>query len=141
MKASIRAKATEMLKASRLYRTEARVAILAVLLKASRPITQEQIADELDPRHDKVTIYRTLASLLQAGLVHKALTGAKTWQFELGHRCTQHQCHPHFTCTHCGSTHCLPDLEPPLTRGPYRGFVIQRQQVLFEGLCPGCAGL
>ncbi len=139
MKAAIKARATEMLTSSRLYRTGARVAILGVLLKASRPLTQEQIADELDPRHDKVTVYRTLASLLRAGLVHKALTGAKTWQFELGHRCTEHQCHPHFTCTRCGSTHCLPDLEPPLTRGPYQGFVIQRQQVLLEGLCPRCA--
>jgi Fur family transcriptional regulator, ferric uptake regulator len=139
VKAAIQTQAEQMLKASGLYRTRARVAILAVLLKASRPLTQEQIADGLHPRHDKVTIYRTLASLLRAGLVHRALTGGKTWQFELGHRCKEHQCHPHFTCTRCGSTHCLPDLEPPLTRGPYQGFVIERQQILFEGLCPQCA--
>jgi Fur family ferric uptake transcriptional regulator len=139
VKTSLKVQAAEMLKASHLYCTTARVAILQVLLKAPQPLTQDQIASRLAVHHDKVTIYRTLASLLHAGLVHKALTGAKTWQFELGHRCTTHQCHPHFTCTRCGSTHCLTDLQPPLTQGPYRGFVIQRQQVLLEGLCPRCA--
>ena len=138
MKTTFKAQAEDMLKAADLYCTEARLAIVRTLLRTDRPLTQDQIASKLGRPHDKVTIYRTLASLLEAGLVHKALTGAKTWQFELGDRCTEHQCHPHFTCTRCGSTHCLTELHPPLTQGPYKGFVIQRQQVLLEGLCPEC---
>jgi len=139
MKAPFTAQAEAMLKGVHLYCTAARVAIVRVLLRAPRPLTQDQIAAKVGQRYDKVTIYRTLASLLEAGLVHRALTGAKTWQFELGRHCSQHQCHPHFTCTRCGSTHCLTELQPPLTQRPYKGFVIQRQQVLLEGLCPECA--
>jgi Fur family ferric uptake transcriptional regulator len=138
MKTTLKAQAEIMLKTANLYCTEARVAIIRTLLQSSRPLTQDQIASKVGQRYDKVTIYRTLASLLEAGLVHKAFTGARTWQFELGRHCSERQCHPHFTCTQCGSTHCLTDLEPPLTQGPYHGFVIQRQQVHFEGLCPEC---
>lgn len=138
MKTTLKVQAKTMLRAANLYCTAARIAILLVLLKAPRPLTQDQVAAKLGQRHDKVTIYRTLASLLGAGLVHKAFTGARTWQFELGRYCSEHQCHPHLTCTLCGSTHCLTDLEPPLTRGPHKGFVLQRQQVHFEGLCPEC---
>jgi Fur family ferric uptake transcriptional regulator len=138
MKTTLKAQAEAMLKAANLYCTEARVAIIRTLLQTSRPLTQDQIAAKIAQHYDKVTIYRTLASLLEAGLVHKAFTGARIGQFELGRHCTEHQCHPHFTCTQCGSTHCLTDLELPLTQGPYHGFVIQRQQVHFEGLCPEC---
>jgi len=139
MKTTLKDQSQAMLKAAHLYCTEARVAILQALLHAQKPLTQDQIASKVGQRCDKVTIYRTLASLLAAGLVHKAFTGARTGQFELGRHCSEHQCHPHLTFTHCGSTHCLTDLEPPLARGHYKGFVIQRQQVHFEGLCPECA--
>ncbi len=138
MKTTLKVQAQDMLRAAHLYCTEARVAILRALLQSHTPLTQDLIASKVGQRYDKVTIYRTLASLLEAGLVHKALTGARTGQFESGRHCSEHQCHPHFTCTRCGSTHCLIGLEPPLTQGPYKGFVIQRQRVHFEGLCPGC---
>ena len=93
MKTTLKAQAEAMLKAADLYCTEARVAIIRILLQTSRPLTQDQIASKVGQRYDKVTIYRTLASLLEAGLVHKAFTGARTWQFELGRHCSDRQCH------------------------------------------------
>ncbi|MHC4464097.1 MAG: hypothetical protein ACYS30_22105, partial [Planctomycetota bacterium] len=59
--------------------------------------------------------------------------------FELAHKCSENQCHPHFTCTSCGSTHCLTEMSPPMAKSPHKGFVIHRQQVRLEGLCPACA--
>ena len=133
-------KAHEMLKAAKLYCTAGRVAILKVLMKAGRPLSQEQIANRSGrERFDKVTIYRTLKSLVNVGLVHKASMDKRAWHFELSHNCTEHQCHPHFTCTSCGNTHCLTGISLPMTKSPHKGFVINRQQVRFEGLCPACA--
>ena len=129
-----------MLKTAGLYCTESRVTILKVLIEAGKPLSQDQIARRSDKKHfDKVTIYRTLESLLRIGLVHKAFMEKRAWHFELAHNCTEHQCHPHFTCSSCGDTHCLTEISLPMAKSPHEGFVIHRQQVRLEGLCPKCA--
>jgi Fur family ferric uptake transcriptional regulator len=116
------------------------MAILKVLIETNQPLSQGQIAQRLGKEHfDKVTIYRTLESLCAAGLVHKAYIEERAWHFELAHNCTESQCHPHFTCVRCGHTHCLTGMSLPMAKSPHRGFVIYRQQVRLEGLCPACA--
>ena len=132
--------ARSMLKAAKLYCTKGRVAILKVLMKTDKPLSQEQISRRLGEKHfDKVTIYRTLESLLKVGLVHKAFMEKRACHFELANNCTESQCHPHFTCTSCGKTHCLMEISLPMAKSPHKGFVIHRQQVRLEGLCPACA--
>lgn len=132
--------ARRMLTAANLYCTAGRVAVLRTLLRADKPLRQDQIANRLGKKHfDKVTIYRTLESLLKVGLVHKAFVAERAWHFELARNCSETQCHPHFTCTNCGSTHCLTGMSLPMARSPHKGFHIHRQQTRLEGLCPACA--
>lgn len=139
-KSDLDIQAQKMLKAAKLYSTQGRVAILKVLIKAGKPLSQDEIAGRSGRKHfDKVTIYRTLESLLKVGLVHKAFIDKRAWHFELAHNCSERQCHPHFTCTSCGSTHCLTGVSLPMARSPHKGFIIHRQQVRLEGLCPACA--
>jgi len=130
--------AQDMLKTAGLYCTKARLCVIKALLHVPRPITQEQITQALDKPFDRVTIYRTLDSLVKANLVHKVFLEERACHYELAHHCSSTQCHPHFTCTQCGQTHCLTDLKLPLARSPHNGFAIQRQQVRLEGLCPQC---
>ena len=131
---------SDMLRTANLYRTKCRLAILDVLTNSTTPLNQEQIASRLGhKRFNKVSIYRTLASLLKVGLVHRAFMEKRAWHFELADNCTETQCHPHFTCTSCGSTHCLTEMPVPMVRTPYKGFVVHHQQVRLEGLCPACA--
>jgi Fur family ferric uptake transcriptional regulator len=131
--------ARKILKATRLYRTECRVAVLKALMKAGRPLTQEQIAQRAGKKQlDKVTIYRTLGSLFKVGAIHKAFIQERAWHFELANRCSESQCHPHFTCTSCGVTHCLTEMSLPMAKSPHKGFIIRRQEVRLEGLCPEC---
>jgi len=134
-------KARHMLKEAELYCTEARIAILNTLQEAQCPLSQNQIAERLAQKAlNKVTIYRTLDSLVEAGLVHRAFMHQRAWHFELADHCTETQCHPHFTCTACGQTHCLTDIAIPMAESPYQGFIIHHQQVRLKGLCPACAG-
>lgn len=129
-----------MLLMAGLRRTKPRTAILKVLLKAGRPITQEQIAVAMGTKApDKVTIYRTLETFVSANIVHRAFLQARTQHFEMSNRCTQHQCHPHFTCTSCGDTHCMTEIKVPMTKSPQNGFIVRHQRVQLEGLCPHCA--
>jgi Fur family ferric uptake transcriptional regulator len=133
-------KTRHMLKETGLYCTRARMAVLGVLQAASSPLRQDQIAEQLaDESFDKVTLYRTLESLTQVGLVHRAFVQKRACHFELADHCSEKQCHPHFTCVNCGVTHCLMNLNVPLAKVSHEGYVISRQQVRLEGLCPACA--
>lgn len=139
MKIDIRRKIDNMLSSAHLRRTGPRVAVLSVLLRARKPQTAQQIAVKLsNMTPNKVTIYRILETFFKAGLVHKAFLQERSWHFELSHNCTENQCHPHFSCTSCGDMRCLTEISLPMVKSPYKGFVIRRQQVRFEGLCNKC---
>lgn len=139
MTARLDEKARQTLRSAKLYATKARIGILKVLMQAAGPLRQDQIGARLTSRTlNKATVYRTLESLRAAGVVHRVFMGNRACHFELADQCTEKQCHPHFTCTSCGVTHCLTDLTLPLAQIPRKGFVINRQQVRLEGLCPGC---
>jgi Fur family ferric uptake transcriptional regulator len=140
MKARTKEQARELLGSAGLRRTGPRLAVLGALLGARKPQTADQIAARLSPpAANRVTVYRTLEAFLEAGLVHKAFLDERTWHFELAHNCTESQCHPHFTCTDCGDTNCITDIDLPLAKSPGKGFVIHRQRVQLEGLCPRCS--
>jgi len=132
-------KSRQILQAAKLYCTEARTAVLKILLEAEEPLRQNQIARRSGRNHlDKATIYRTLESFCEAGLVHKVFLQKRACYFELSHNCTQQQCHPHFTCTSCGDTHCLTEMPALTMKALPKGFVIRHQRVQLEGLCPKC---
>jgi Fur family ferric uptake transcriptional regulator len=141
MKSETNKRIENLLRSVNLRRTDPRVAILSVLQQTHKPLTQDQIAAKLGAViPNKVTIYRILERFCKAGLVHKAFMHKRAWHFELADRCTERQCHPHFTCKKCGVTHCLTKLSFPLVKGLNSGFIIHRQQVRLEGLCPRCSG-
>ena len=86
---------------------------------------------------NKVTVYRTLESLIEVGLVHRAFMHKRAWYFELADHCTEQQCHPHFTCTHCGVTHCLTDILLPMAKIPRKGVHRQPPAGAAGGSVPG----
>jgi Fur family ferric uptake transcriptional regulator len=129
---------TDILTRAGLRRTGPRIEVLSVLVKISRPMTQEQIAGKLKDGPDKVTIYRTLESLLECGIIHRAYVQERSWYYELADNCSEKQCHPHFTCSSCGETFCMTEMALPMAKSPYKGFRIAHQQVRLEGLCPEC---
>lgn len=139
MKSGNKQEIDTLLSSANLRRTSPRIAVLNVLLRARTPQTARQIIAKLpSPAPDKVTIYRTLETLVSTGLVHKAFMQKKNWHFELSHNCTENQCHPHFTCTSCGATHCLTEISLPMAKSPYKGFIVSRQRTQLEGICPKC---
>lgn len=131
--------AIALLKQAHLRITVPRAAVLTALLAADRPLTQEQIAERLGADSpNKTTIYRTLVSLMEQNLIHKAYIKDRVWHFEPAHHCGEHQCHPHFTCLRCNQTQCLTSIHPPLIKGLPDGYRILRQQIRLEGLCDKC---
>jgi Fur family ferric uptake transcriptional regulator len=133
-------RAKELLKAAGLNFTKTQILVLQELFKDDKPLSREDLLQKLSEYHpDKVTIYRILEKLCKTGLVHRAYIQKRAWNYELAHHCDETQCHPHFTCNNCGNTFCLTGSTVPLIKGLKKGFVIQRQQVRIEGLCPACS--
>jgi Fur family ferric uptake transcriptional regulator len=140
MKSETRKSIDSLLGSVKLRRTDQRRTILDILLNAKGPRTADEImATMIRKSANKVTVYRTLESMVATGLVHKAFVHKRAEHFELANRCTDVQCHPHFTCTNCGETFCLTDTFLPLIKGLKKGFVVHRQRVGIEGLCSSCS--
>ncbi|MCJ7777053.1 MAG: transcriptional repressor [Sedimentisphaerales bacterium] len=139
MKSLAKESIDNLLGSVKLRRTGPRRTILEVLLSAKRPQTVDEIMTAMSRRcANKVTVYRTLESMVGAGLVHRAFVHKRAEHFELADRCTGAQYHPHFTCVSCGVTNCVAGVSIPIVKGLEEGFIIHRQQVHLEGLCPRC---
>ena len=98
--------------------TSARIKVLAALLDARCALTHQDVQDTLVDL-DRVTLYRALDCLTDAGLAHKIAGGDRVFRYSAGtehgeygisqqsaHSPAQHQ-HGHFKCTRCGKVFCL----------------------------------
>ena len=113
--------------------------VLDVLLSAAQPKTADEIISAMGKAGpDRVTVYRILESMVEADIVHRAFVAEGSQHFEMADKCSEHQCHPHFVCTDCGKTSCMHDVSVLMATSAPAGFVIQRQQVRLQGLCPKC---
>jgi Fur family ferric uptake transcriptional regulator len=122
--------------------TVARVRVLAFLLTQQDAVPHHQIEVALDQyeRIDRVTLYRTLDWLTEAGLVHKVAGVDRAWRFRINENDIAHHQHAHFKCNHCAKVICLDDVGagnslPALPDG-YRGLEIE---LTVKGLCAQCA--
>jgi Fur family transcriptional regulator, ferric uptake regulator len=140
MKTQLKERIDNLLDSAKLKKTLPRRMVLEVLLNAAQPQTADKIFSAIGKGGpNRVTVYRTLESMFETGIVHKAYVAEGSQHFELSDKCTEHQCHPHFVCTGCGRTSCLHNASVSMATNTPAGFVIQRQQIRLEGLCPKCA--
>jgi Fur family ferric uptake transcriptional regulator len=132
----------ERLRAAGLRSTTPRVAVLRELESAKAPMSHADLVEALgDEGYDRVTLYRNLTDLTEAGLVRRADLGDHVWRFELRREEKSHQGpHPHFTCTDCGTVACLPLKSVRLTpaKGAPRAVVARSVDIQLRGVCDRC---
>jgi Fur family ferric uptake transcriptional regulator len=123
--------------------TGARVAVLAYLSKASAPQSHAEIYEALvNYGYDRVTIYRNLKDLAEAGLLVRSDLGDHVWRFERNRQRAGHPVgHPHFVCIDCGGVSCLPAeaLEVRPASGAPRALRRKQIEVQVKGRCDDCA--
>lgn len=133
-------KATQLLRAAGLRKTRARRAVLEVLSETDRPLSHQEIAGLSKIRVlDRVTLYRTLTTLNQAGLLHRVQGIDGVWRFR-GHRTRSGRCggnHIHFLCLECHQMSCLPEQRLPWVEEP-EGAEVFGKQLLVYGRCGEC---
>lgn len=121
--------------------TPSRLQILQLFMGKKYALSHHDIELEIKNDLDRVTVYRTLKTFLEKGIIHKVLDDAGTIKYALCkencHGKEHHHDHVHFKCTTCGQTSCL-DINIPLVKLP-RGFVAKENSLLIQGKCPRCS--
>jgi Fur family ferric uptake transcriptional regulator len=90
---------------------------------------------------DRVTIYRTLNSFLEKGLLHKIPTDSGSARYALCHKnCSSAEHidnHVHFKCYQCQALICLHEVEIPFIKLP-ANFKVDNAILMYEGICKTC---
>jgi Fur family ferric uptake transcriptional regulator len=120
--------------------TGARVAILQVLSRSEAHLSADDVAqavNQLEPRVHRATVYRTLESLVGAGLVTHTHLGHGTAVYHL-----TSSPHAHCQCQRCGAVVDVPsDALGALGRKLLtdHGFTLDIGHSALLGLCANCA--
>lgn len=131
--------ASTLLKESGLRATEGRRRVLSSLQDAGCALSHRELVETLVGM-DRVTIYRNLRQLKEAGLVHgvQGIDGVSRYIVNAAGKRGCPGGHPHFLCTGCGALSCLDDQELPRVSVP-KGAAVRGKQLLLYGLCAPCA--
>jgi Fur family transcriptional regulator, ferric uptake regulator len=134
--------ARNTLKEYALRHTGCREDILGVFYKNQYALSHSDLEVTLNDRFDRVTIYRTLKTFLDKGILHKVLDDVGGTKYAL---CKTDECsheehhhdHVHFKCTECGLTNCLDEVHIPSISLP-QGYQRIEINMLVQGVCPNC---
>lgn len=130
----------QLLKSHSLRITPFREQVLQLFIDQNTAISSRKIQDELEDA-DRITIYRTLKSFVDKGLVHEAFDGTDTPKYALCEdHCDEHAHHDqhvHFHCDKCDQTFCVEEVEVPYITTP-KGFKVNSTNIVLKGKCENC---
>lgn len=134
--------ALHILKRHQLSNTDSRRTVLEVFLQSESALAHQDIERETGERFDRVTIYRTLQTFIDKGIVHTIPTADNGTKYALcRENCSEghhHDNHVHFICDVCGKTSCLDDVAIPSVRLP-EGFSVTKIDMVVNGICVECS--
>ena len=131
----------EILKRSQLSVTASREKILHLFLEQTGALAHGDIEKRAGEKFDRVTVYRTLQTFVEKGIIHTIPTADNSIRYALckddcaeGHH---HDQHIHFVCSNCKNTYCLDDIVTPDIKLP-KGYSSSHIEVVVEGICKNC---
>ncbi len=140
MNTNIRERVERLLQKAQVKRTKPRMILLETLLESRIPLSHEEIGRLLEGTGiNRVTIYRVLQRLLDAGIVHRVEAGDRIWRFAVCECGRSGHCHPHFTCRICGRVECMSGYPMPELKPSPSGYQFEELEVYFRGICADCS--
>lgn len=131
----------ELLKKNQLSVTEGRKKILDLFFNSDGALSHGDIEKHTESAFDRVTVYRTLQTFVEKGIIHHIPTTDNSILYalckencEAGHH---HDNHVHFVCDDCNKTICLDDVTVPNVKLP-RGYLQKQTEVIVKGICDDC---
>jgi Fur family ferric uptake transcriptional regulator len=131
----------EILKKNQLSITDSRKKILELFLKSNGALAHADIEKSTGEHFDRVTVYRTLQTFVEKGIIHLIPTTDNAILYALckqncqaGHH---HDNHVHFICESCTKTICLDEVTVPTVLLP-KGFTPTQAAMVVNGICVDC---
>ena len=131
----------DILKQNRLSITGSRQKILNLFLSKNGALSHADIEKKTGESFDRVTVYRTLQTFVESGIIHHIPTNDNSVKYALckndcapGHH---HDNHVHFICDECSKTICLEEVMIPTVKLP-KGFTPQHSEMVVTGVCREC---
>lgn len=131
----------EILKKNHLSVTGSRQKIMQLFLNSEGALAHADIEKKTGESFDRVTVYRTLQSFVEKGIIHLIPTKDNSIKYalckddcEAGHH---HDNHVHFICDDCNKTICLDDVTVPHVKLP-QGFTPKHAEMVVNGICEEC---
>jgi Fe2+ or Zn2+ uptake regulation protein len=120
--------------------TGPRIAILAILKKEHRPMSAQEIIDASRRTIDPATVYRTISSLREKGVIRQVDLRQNHAHYEFADPSYQH----HVICMRCGRIegvrHCnVATFERAVLREAKQFAEITTHALEFYGICKKCA--
>lgn len=135
--------ALALLRKRHLSITDGRKRILQFFLEKEGALSHGDIEKKAGTSFDRVTIYRTLQTFVDKGLIHSIPSADNSVRYALcKDECAEgrHQHHHvHFVCDQCQQTFCLDEVATPTVKLP-RGYQVAEIELLAKGICRACAG-
>src|SRR6266498_731342 len=133
----------EILRRNSLSVTESRKKILNLFMNIHGALAHGDIERKAGEKFDRVTVYRTLQTFVEKGIIHTIPTSDNMVRYALcKDNCTEghhHDNHIHFVCKVCGKTECLDQVTAPSLDLPY-GYSAKTVEVVVSGVCKECIG-
>ncbi|MBS1509579.1 MAG: transcriptional repressor [Bacteroidetes bacterium] len=130
-----------ILKRNELSVTGSRKKILELFLNTPGALAHADIEQSTNEAFDRVTVYRTLQTFVDKGIIHHIPTTDNSILYalcrqdcEAGHH---HDNHVHFVCEVCHKTICLDDVTIPEVKLP-QGFAPKHAEMVVNGVCDDC---
>ncbi|MCG8330032.1 MAG: transcriptional repressor [Chitinophagales bacterium] len=124
-----------------LRKTNMRREVLELFLQSKGKALSNRDIEQALKSADRITLYRTLKTFEEKGLIHQAVDNSGTAKYALCRDdCTVHEHHhehAHFHCTNCDETICLEGAINPQVKVP-TGFVVEQTHLVLEGVCEKC---
>lgn len=131
----------DILKKNGLSITDSRKKILELFNDSDGALAHADIENSTNTSFDRVTVYRTLQTFVEKGIIHQIPTTDNAVLYALckeacadGHH---HDNHVHFICSNCEKTICLDDVVVPEVKLP-KGFKPLQSAMTVTGICDEC---
>lgn len=134
--------AESILQSFNLRNTRPRRLLLALVKKNRNMLTLNEAYVGLSNDMDRATVYRTLKSFTDCGLLHQFQGPDQQPVYELcNHKHTDgepHSNHAHFVCNSCKKIVCIDDNQNAIKQDLPAGFSAEEVVVVIKGTCGNC---
>jgi len=126
----------ELLIENSLQQTECRINVLELLINSETALSEEDIMQKIDRKFNKTSIYRTLNTFKEKGIIHRIITDLNISKYSISKK-NMTENHIHFECKKCNSVYCFAEYGINKLTIP-EGFENKDSNILIKGICKKC---